>query len=109
MLSLCDLHELIQQHLNLLFKISTFRKVRYPKSGEVNPTIKLFVRQFSEEKNKEVIPPKEVIEWREYIYAKIYWIDDYQLRLVSSYIGSSKGFLSEAKISITIKLIESSF
>ena len=59
-----------------------FRKVRYPKSGEVNPTIKLFVRQFSEESNKEVTPPKEVTEWGEYIYAKIYWIDDYQLRLV---------------------------
>ena len=75
----------------------------------MNPTIKLFVRQFSEEKNKEVVPPKEVTEWGEYIYAKIYWIDDYQLRLVSSYKGSSKGFLYEAKISITIKLIESSF
>jgi hypothetical protein len=49
----------------------------------VNPTVKLFVRQFSESDNKEVVPPQQVSDWQEYIYAKIYWIDDYQLRYVS--------------------------
>ena len=63
------------------------RKVRYPKSGETNPTVKLFVRQFIEAENKEVVPPTEVTAWGEYIYDKIYWIDDSFLR--SLFLGTA--------------------
>ena len=61
--------------------------MRYPKSGETNPTVKLFVRQFIEAENKEVVPPNEVTAWGEYIYDKIYWIDDNFLR--SLFLGTA--------------------
>jgi len=54
--------------------------VRYPKSGETNPIAKLFVRQFSEEKNKDVIPPQKVIDWQEYIFTDVNWITENKLR-----------------------------
>ncbi len=54
------------------------RIVRYPKSGEVNPTIKVFVRELyiiAESVNKEVQPPPEVTNWGEYIVAVVTWVD----------------------------------
>jgi hypothetical protein len=52
-----------------------FRIVQYPKSGEINPSIKIFVRDLSETENKEVIPPSDVLAWGEYIFAVITWVD----------------------------------
>jgi Dipeptidyl peptidase IV (DPP IV) N-terminal region len=52
-----------------------FRIVQYPKSGEINPSIKIFVRDVADPTNKEVVPPEEVIAWGEYIFAVITWVD----------------------------------
>ena len=57
-----------------------FRTVRYPKSGETNPIAKLFVRQLSEEKSKEIIPPQKVLNWNEYIFTSVNWITENKLR-----------------------------
>jgi len=57
----------------------TYKKVRYPKSGETNPTINLFVYDLPQNLRKEVKPPTEVEQWDEYIYAKIYWVHDTKL------------------------------
>ena len=47
--------------------------VRYPKAGEVNPTMTLFVRTVGEDLNKPVAPPVEVSAWGEYIYTVADW------------------------------------
>jgi hypothetical protein len=49
------------------------RVVRYPKAGEVNPTVTLFVRNVVEDLNKPVAPPAEVEGWGEYIYTVADW------------------------------------
>jgi len=49
--------------------------VQYPKSGEVNPTIKVFMRDLTDNVNKEVEPPQEVINWGEYIFTVLTWVD----------------------------------
>jgi hypothetical protein len=51
------------------------RIVRYPKSGEVNPTVKIFIRDLRGNLNKEVEPPPEVTSWGEYILTVITWVD----------------------------------
>ncbi len=60
------------------------RIVRYPKSGEVNPTIKVFVRELAESVNKEVQPPPEVTNWGEYIIAVVTWVDLDTVRYIDS-------------------------
>jgi len=50
-----------------------YRVVRYPKAGEVNPTMTLFVRNVAENLNKPVAPPAEVDAWGEYIYTVADW------------------------------------
>merc|ERR1711892_1085506 len=50
-----------------------YRVVRYPKAGEVNPTMTLFVRTVGEDLNKPVAPPVEVSAWGEYIYTVADW------------------------------------
>jgi len=51
-----------------------YRVVRYPKAGEVNPSMTLFVRNILEEDdNKEVVPPESVVGWGEYIYTVADW------------------------------------
>ena len=57
-----------------------YRTVRYPKSGEVNPTSKLYVRNIAENKNKIVNPPIEVLSWGEYIYTRVTWASDDAIR-----------------------------
>ena len=48
--------------------------MRYPKAGEVNPSMTLFVRNIMEEDdNKEVVPPESVVGWGEYIYTVADW------------------------------------
>ena len=56
------------------------RSVRYARAGENNPTAKLYVRKVNEVENKEVIPPKKVLNWREYIYTDVKWASDTDFR-----------------------------
>ena len=49
------------------------RVVRYPKAGEVNPSMTLFVRNIIEDDNKKVVPPESVVNWGEYIYTVADW------------------------------------
>jgi dipeptidyl-peptidase-4 len=58
-----------------------YRTVRYPKAGETNPTVSLWVRcvaplQCNDDGNKLVIPPAEVSIWGEYIYTVAEWTSD---------------------------------
>ena len=61
-----------------------YRVVRYPKAGETNPTLQLFVRSMKagEETNinKPVKPPAEVTAWGEYIYTVADWTESEVLR-----------------------------
>jgi dipeptidyl-peptidase-4 len=50
-----------------------YRVVRYPKAGEVNPTMSLYVRTVEEDLNKAVMPPGPVLAWGEYIYTVAGW------------------------------------
>jgi len=50
-----------------------YRVVRYPKAGEVNPSMTLFVRNIIEDDNKKVVPPESVVNWGEYIYTVADW------------------------------------
>ena len=59
---------------------SDYRVVRYPKAGEVNPTMTLFVRTIGEDVNKPVTPPAEVSAWGEYIYTVADWTGPDALR-----------------------------
>ena len=58
-----------------------YKIVRYPKAGETNPTLKLFVWRVGEEGRKSVLPPAEVTAWGEYIYTIADWTDSQVLRL----------------------------
>jgi len=53
-----------------------YRVVRYPKAGETNPTVQLFVSGFSEASKKPVNPPEEVLAWGEYIYTVADWTSE---------------------------------
>jgi len=50
-----------------------YKTVKYPKAGQENPTVKLVVRDLSEEAAKEVVPPLEVLAWGQYIYSDVTW------------------------------------
>lgn len=52
-----------------------YKIVRYPKSGETNPTVRVFVRDVADSANKEVEPPQEVLVWGEFILTVITWVD----------------------------------
>ena len=54
--------------------------MRSPGAGENNPIVKLWVRKLDEEQNKEIVPPKEVLDWGEYTYTELKWITDKKLR-----------------------------
>ena len=54
--------------------------MRYPKAGETNPTLKLFVWKVGEGESKPVSPPVEVTAWGEYIYTIADWTDTDVLR-----------------------------
>ena len=54
--------------------------MRYPKAGETNPTLKLFVWKVEEKKRMSVLPPPEVTAWGEYIYTIADWTDSTVLR-----------------------------
>ena len=56
------------------------RSVRYSRAGENNPTAKLYVRKMNDVENKEVIPPKKVLNWGEYIFTDIIWASDTDFR-----------------------------
>jgi len=56
------------------------RVVRYPKAGKTNPTLQLFVSGFSDDMNKPVNPPQEVLAWGEYIYTVADWTGEETLR-----------------------------
>ena len=64
--------------------------VRYPKAGETNPTLQLFVRSMraGEESSKPVSPPSEVTSWGEYIYTVADWTESEVLRykLIQNFI-----------------------
>jgi len=51
----------------------TYKVVKYPKAGETNPTMNLFVWNVGEDGTKEVIPPSEVSAWGEFIYTIADW------------------------------------
>jgi len=58
-----------------------YRTVRYPKAGETNPTVSLWVRcvaplQCNDGGNKLVVAPPEVTIWGEYIYTVAEWTSD---------------------------------
>ena len=59
-----------------------YRVVRYPKAGETNPSLQLFVRSMraGEETSKPVTPPSEVTAWGEYIYTVADWTESEVLR-----------------------------
>ena len=59
-----------------------YRVVKYPKAGETNPTLNLYVRNVAETVNKEVIPPAKVSAWGEYIYTVVDWDTSKVLRCV---------------------------
>ena len=54
--------------------------MRYLRPGDNNPSAKLFVRKLKEAKSKEVIPPREVLNWGEYIYTDVTWATDMDFR-----------------------------
>eukprot|EP00091_Calanus_sinicus_P003745 TRINITY_DN13922_c0_g1_i1.p1 TRINITY_DN13922_c0_g1~~TRINITY_DN13922_c0_g1_i1.p1 ORF type:complete len:242 (-),score=47.97 TRINITY_DN13922_c0_g1_i1:73-798(-) len=56
-----------------------YKVIRYPKAGEVNPTIKVFARNVEDDSNKEVVPPKEVKIWGEIIIRNLQWTGDYMI------------------------------
>ena len=47
--------------------------MRYPKAGETNPTLRLFVWKVGEAERKAVLPPSQVTDWGEYIYTIADW------------------------------------
>ena len=57
-----------------------YKIVRYPKAGETNPTLRLFVWRVGEDQRKLVVPPPEVTAWGEYIYTIADWTDSTVLR-----------------------------
>ena len=57
--------------------------MRYPKAGETNPTLKLFVWKVGEEERRAVVPPAEVTAWGEYLYTIADWTDSQVLRFDS--------------------------
>ena len=57
-----------------------YKIVRYPKAGETNPTLRLFVWRVGEDQRKSVVPPPEVTAWGEYIYTIADWTDSTVLR-----------------------------
>ena len=60
-----------------------YKIVRYPKAGETNPTLKLFVWKVGEEERRAVVPPAEVTAWGEYLYTIAAWTDSQVLRFDS--------------------------
>jgi len=74
-----------------------YRVVRYPKAGEVNPTIKLFVRNVEEDINKLVIPPVEVTNWGEYIYKVVDWTGDQVLSVTWMNRIQNESIISECR------------
>ena len=61
-------------------KLIVFRVARLSIPGQNFPSVKIYVRKVDELENKEVIPPKEVLDWGDYIYTDVRWITDNQLR-----------------------------
>ena len=59
-----------------------YRVVRYPKAGETNPSLQLYVRSMTEgdKTHKPVTPPPEVMSWGEYIYTVADWTESEVLR-----------------------------
>ena len=60
----------------------TYKVVKYPKAGETNPTMNLFVWNVGDDGTKEVIPPSEVSAWGEYIYTIADWTSSDVLRFI---------------------------
>lgn len=59
-----------------------YKVVKYPKAGETNPILKLFVWKLeSPDSLQEVTPPPEVTGWGEYIYTIADWTESDLLRL----------------------------
>ena len=61
-------------------KYPNYQHEKFPIAGENNPIVKLYVRNLNQAENKEIIPPKEVLDWGEYIYSNLKWITDEELR-----------------------------
>ena len=57
-----------------------YRVVRYPKAGETNPSLQLYVWSAKEDNSKPVVPPAEVSSWGEYIYTVADWTESEILR-----------------------------
>jgi len=78
-----------------------YRVVRYPKAGEVNPTMTLFVRNIAEDLNKPVEPPAEVTGWGEYIYTVADWTQNDVLSLTWMNRIQNESIISECRETTT--------
>jgi len=74
-----------------------YRVVRYPKAGEVNPTMTLYVRSMGGDDNKAVVPPESVIAWGEYIYTVAGWTKSDVLSVTWMNRIQNKSVISECR------------
>jgi len=78
-----------------------YKVVRYPKAGESNPTLKLFVWAVGEAETKSVVPPAEVSAWGEYIYTIADWTASEVLSVTWMNRIQTESIISECKESGT--------
>ena len=74
-----------------------YKIVRYPKAGETNPTLKLFVWKVGEAGRKPVKPPQQVADWDEHIYTIADWTDSQVLSVTWMNRIQTESIISECR------------
>ena len=74
-----------------------YKIVRYPKAGETNPTLRLFVWRVGEAERKSVVPPPEVSAWGEFIYTIADWTDSSVLSVTWMNRIQTESIISECR------------